>query len=53
MLALAAALLFLLSFFNVDLFDGHSLVALGLFFLALHSVFAYAVPGLRVWNRQQ
>jgi hypothetical protein len=47
MLALIAAVCFLLAFFNVTLFDGHSLVALGLVFLALHFVVPVAVPGRR------
>lgn len=48
MLAIVAAICFILSFFNVSVFDGHSLIALGLFFLALHFVVPVAVPGRRV-----
>lgn len=48
MLALVAAVCFLLAFFNVSVFDGHSLIALGLCFLALHLVVPIAIPGRRV-----
>lgn len=45
MLAILAALCFLLAFFGVDL-DGHSLVALGLALLALHFAVGDRVPSL-------
>lgn len=46
MLAIVAAICFILTFFSVT-FGTHSLVALGLFFLALHLVVPVAVPGRR------
>ena len=47
MLALVAALCFLLEFLNVDIFSGRSLIALGLTFLALHLVVPIGIPGRR------
>jgi len=45
-LAIVAAVCFILAFFNVD-FGTHSLIALGLFFLALHLIVPVAIPGKR------
>ena len=47
MLALIAAIIFILSFFKVDV-GGYSLIALGLFFLALHFVVPFGLNGRRV-----
>jgi hypothetical protein len=47
MLAIIAAICFILAFFNVTL-GAHSLIALGLFFLALHFVVPVTVPGRRL-----
>jgi hypothetical protein len=41
MFALLAAVSFALAFFGVTIFDGHSLVILGLVFLAAHHLFDY------------
>ena len=45
MLTIIAIILFVLSFVGVD-FDGHSLIALGLAFLAAGHVFDGRLPGL-------
>lgn len=47
MLAIVAAIVFALSFFNVT-WETHSLIALGLCFLALHFVIPVALPARRV-----
>jgi len=45
-LAIVAAICFILAFFNVT-FGDNSLIALGLFFLALHFVVPVGIPGRR------
>ena len=47
MLAIISAICFILAFFGVTI-DAHSLIALGLFFLALHFVVPVALPARRV-----
>lgn len=44
MFALAAAICFILGFFNADVFKEHSVVTLGLFALALHFVWTVTLP---------
>jgi len=46
MLAIVAAICFILAFFKVT-FGAYSLIALGLFFLALHLVVPVGIPGRR------